>query len=201
MGEVLRTCMSDRRGRLFPCPIKPHRLLKYSKDHVAYEMDMLTKAALWPAVDHLWPAEVTPAHYPEHFKLLQSIRVEIFGVHLRNLIVFLYPDAFDARADDVSAHHFLPRGASPEPWLKARPPLSPTLAAAKKRADKELAHLTKLRIPGTPKYKHWVFAPLLGELHKVLCVFVEYADPDRLAPEARAAVPMVAAARDRLMQS
>ena len=86
---------------------------------------------------------------------LKNTRTEAFALHLRNLIVFLYQDQFPLKTDDVSAHHFLASPAPYEEWLRIRPKLSDTLARAKTRADKELAHLTTARLSGTPKEKEW----------------------------------------------
>jgi len=118
-----------------------------------------------------------------------NARIEAFANHLRNLIVFLYPDEYALKRYDVAAHHFL-SGQDPYTlWLGRRPPLSSSLRAAKARADKELAHLTVQRIAGTPPSKAWPMRALAEELRQLFDVFISAADPNRLGAQARRAVP------------
>ena len=138
----------------------------------------------------LWLAAVQPVAKPEDSsaataEFLNNCRTEVFALHLRNLIMFLYPERFGRQVDDVSAHHFL---KSPDDWIRGRGVLSPLLESAKKRADKELAHLTTARYAGTPPEKYWDVHSLLRTLNDVLVVFVARADSNRLGTKARAAL-------------
>lgn len=158
-----------------PPPITdPAELVAYSDYHLRYEIDMLRDAAVHMGITQPW--------------FLRCATIEAFAQHLRNLIEFLFPDKFPPRDKDVRAHHFL---AQPEPydyWRKIRGPISQKLVEAKIRADTELAHLTTLRKTGTPANKRWHRCVLLPELNKFLSVFAAQADPNRLGPDARAAI-------------
>jgi hypothetical protein len=111
---------------------------------------------------------------------LHNSVVEAFAGHLRNLLMFLYPDVYPPRPDDVLAHHFLAGPSPRDRWLKVRPRLSPQLRRAKDRADKEIAHLTSKRIAGSRAAKDWRFVELGSELRSLIEIFVREADPARL---------------------
>ena len=123
---------------------------------------------------------------------VNNATAEAFALHLRNLIVFLYPERFRLEADDISAHHFIDSKSPYEDWLRHRPPLPSILERAKIRADKELAHLTTARIAGTPPAKHWEPCALLRELKRVLASFAERADSNRVGVRTRTAIAALA---------
>jgi hypothetical protein len=160
----------------------PQARRDYSREHVKYEVDMffgslaMLKGGIRVdgTVQVLCAAENGPG--------------EPVALHARNLIQFLYPDAWrdSSRPTDVCAYHFL---ASFEAWATARPPLSDTLRRAKERADKEMAHLTTERITGTPEIKTWHFTTLGDELSTVLRAFVAAADPASLHEQVSQSIP------------
>ena len=126
-----------------PPPLtEPSELSAYADEHLVHEVSMLWLAAIQEP-----PTSDTPAATGD---FIRNAQAEAFALHLRNLIVFLYPEWFEPKRDDVCAHHFLDTPAPYEDWLKHRPGLSTVLENAKRRADKELAHLTTARIAGTP---------------------------------------------------
>lgn len=139
---------------------------------------MFTRAAIYQPPET--PVEIAG--------FLKNARTEVFGQHLRNLIEFLYPDEFHPRRTSVCAHHFLASRSPYVDWLRARPGLSSTLRAAKGRADRELAHLTTSRIPGSPTFKYWDVEGLTSELNEVLVLFAASAATDRLGPAARSSI-------------
>lgn len=133
----------------------------------------------------LWPFRATDSRFDD---LLTSLRTEVFAIHLRNLILFLYPDEARSRNTDVSAHHYLPVSTSPEEWAKTCPKLTAALRDARDRASTEMAHLTTGRKSGTPPEKEWHPKLLMPDLRRALSAFLEQADPGRLGAEARAAI-------------
>lgn len=181
-----------------PPPLtEPHDLLSYSSEHIAYELQMFFGAVT--SRDHVEryspdsPYSTTRSYFlssilpKSHFA--RNARIEVFILHLRNLIAFLYPDIYPPRRDDVAAHHFLPDPCDLGKWVGTRLPLSPTLEAAKSRADKELAHLTTKRIAGSERTKEWRMVPLAEEIRVLLLAFVSAADSTKLAASVSEAVP------------
>ena len=132
---------------------------------------------------------VTSTFLADMSEFRSNSRIEAFANHLRNLIVFLYPDEYPLKKDDVAAHHFVSAQDGYTRWLARRPPLSSSLRAAKVRADKELAHLTVKRISGTPPSKAWPMKALAEEIRQVFGVFISVADPNRVGDRVCQAVP------------
>ena len=175
----------------------PAELVAYSDEHLVYEIQMFLGArqsygymGLIERTDESSSFTTTRSHSimggMVTSKFEHNARVEAFVLHLRNLVAFLFPDAYTPYSDDVVAHHFLSDVDPYSAWLAVRPPLSNTLRDAKTRADKELAHLTSKRVPGSTKNKSWNTGPLIAEVRPLLDTFVTAADPKCLAPSVAA---------------
>ena len=111
----------------------------YSEEHVFYEIDMF----LW--VTKMMASEdriiVLEASDPSHLK---NALIEVFVVHLRNIIDFFYPK--DPRSTDVIASDFCAEGV----WQRE---ISNNLGIARTRANMELAHMTSARLSGASSTK------------------------------------------------
>jgi hypothetical protein len=94
---------------------------------------------------------------------LTNALLESFVVHVRGVMDFLYNDT--PQNDDVVAQDFF---ASVDAWASVRPELSELLSKAKKRAGKEIAHLTYARLAVTPDTKPWAFAAIANEITSVM---------------------------------
>ncbi len=116
-------------------------------------------------------AEILPKRQPN---AETSALIESFGVHLRNLIHFFYREG---RGDDVTAQDFLDAGAA---WKPTEPA---ALTNAHRRANKELSHLTRARISGSPPEKAWDTAALLKEIDTVAKEFAARAATTKLHPD------------------
>jgi len=99
--------------------------------------------------------------------------------HLRNLIEFLF--TLKPGDTDVTAVDFCAPGA----W---KPVITQTLTDARRRVNKELAHLTSDRISGSPLRKQWDFTGLAQELRVQLQDFVARADSAKLSPRIKTAI-------------
>ena len=150
-------------------------LLKYSERHLFYEIRMLFGIG-----------EVL-ARSPVASEIFRCALIESFVIHLRNLILFLYPPR-NRKPTDVIAEHFFDR---PDEWKKKLPPISAALNKAKTRADKEVGHLTTGRIAGAPLEKGWQARQLLDELKKRLKLFAQLASETRLHPNVKQLVDLI----------
>lgn len=148
----------------------PEQLKKISEEHLYYEMWMFFSVA--EAIEKFQHAD------PQLNQIIKNALIESFAIHTRNLIDFLYPRS--RRNDDITALDFFDK---PMEWEEKRGELSDTIEKARKRADKEIAHLTKKRISGTPPEKSWGVVEIMKEINDKLIVFVENADPNRLSKE------------------
>ena len=158
-------------------PFTETYLLAYSDEHVFYEIDMF----LWLAQVCGGGAKIGAGYHGDATRL-SNVLIEAFVVHLRNLIDFLYIDA--PQKTDVVAADFCAAGT----WKAARPPLSSVLDKARKRAHKEIAHLTTNRLTGSPPAKEWEFVALATEIQSVLRVFAKTAMPSWLSERARSVI-------------
>jgi len=159
-------------------PFDPAYLVAYSAEHLFYETDMFFG---------MEPFFRSPsfgawlASSPDRVRLNNAL-VESMAVHVRNLIDFLYLDGRDP--SDVVAADFV-IGVS---WSSIRPVETALIKDAKRRTNKEIAHLTTDRIPGAPPEKNWDFLGLAKDLRPVLELFLSKADPARLSPKVAAAI-------------
>jgi hypothetical protein len=148
-------------------------LLGYSAEHVVYEFDMF----LWVARAFEGGTTHIGAPTPADVSRLKNVLVESFALHLRNVIDFLYDEKH--YPTDVIAEDFLEPGG----WAGIRPPMTKTLEDARERANKEVAHLTTLRIGGNPAGKTWGVADLANEVRPLMRKFAESALPTRPSPK------------------
>ena len=101
--------------------------------------------------------------------------LESFVIHVRVLMDFLYNES--PHPDDVIAEDYF---SFPDEWRNMRPPLSKLLRQAKRRAGKEVAHLTYARLDVTPETKPWLFVQIANEISTVIKVFIENVPKSKL---------------------
>ena len=109
---------------------------------------------------------------------LTNALLESFVVHVRGVMDFLYNDA--PQNDDVAAQDFF---ASADTWTSVRPGLSELLSKAKKRAGKEIAHLTYARLAVTPDTKPWPFVAIANEITSVMKIFLQNVPKEKLGSQ------------------
>ena len=98
---------------------------------------------------------------------LQNALIESFVTHLRILYDFFLREP---REDDISASHFL--AGSPAALAELRKLDSTVLKVARKRADKELAHLTYTRVGKTREDKQWPCEQVVAEIDCIVDIFL-----------------------------
>src|SRR5262245_13225735 len=98
----LRIAMPTTLQRPFP----DQYLLAYSADHVFYEVDHF----FWLADVISRPTTIFSAQSPDAAVRTKNIFIEGFGLHLRNIIDFLYPRRLRVTDTDIVAADFLPNG-------------------------------------------------------------------------------------------
>lgn len=106
---------------------------------------------------------------------INNALLESFAIHVRALIGFFYSE--NPRGDDIIAEDFFP---NPEDWISQRPLKAELLDRAKKRADKEVAHLTYTRLDVTPEQKPWEFLKVFNDLQVLIQTFLDNVSMDLL---------------------
>ncbi|MGH2632400.1 MAG: hypothetical protein ACRDG3_03225 [Tepidiformaceae bacterium] len=148
-------------------PLSDADLTEQSQEHLAYEVRMFLAAVFMPLE--------LPEGDGDRSWFIRNARSEAAVLHGRNLIDFLYPRG-SSRQDDLRADHFYA-----DPSVCRAETIPPELENLRARADKEIAHLTIKRLPGSPPEKAYdeaAFESLLARLRD----FVRAADPSKLHP-------------------
>jgi hypothetical protein len=128
-------------------------LRDYVCEHVIYEITQFVRG-------------VEAVALAKQGRFRENFAVEVFGLHLRNLLDFFYPRP-SVRPTDVVAAHFVPAGWDP-------PPISGVLKEARRRADKEISHLTTDR-QTDPEKKQWMVTTISVEVWALVALFVQEA--------------------------
>ena len=136
--------------------------------HLHYEIWMLYENAMWlTEYDELTGPSV---EYNSH--------LESMLLHVRALTDFFYNGG--TWDDDVVAADFMPEGESWDADLPARLTTAKrVLTTAKRRADKELVHLTFKRVGKSIEEKGWNFIELQRCVWDTVGAFFRQADRDR----------------------
>jgi hypothetical protein len=107
--------------------------------------------------------------------VLGNALVESFVLHVRVLIEFLYSGT--PRSDDGIAADLVRDQAE---WLKARGNLTPLLKEVKRRADKEIAHMTLARLGLHEAARDWGIRKVHAEISTPLALFIEQVPVERV---------------------
>jgi hypothetical protein len=148
--------------------------LREATNHIHYEISMLYSLAGGLA------SGIAGQGNTLHNALLES-----FIVHGRALIDFLYPPN-KPKNDAVIAADFF---NTQEEWEKLRPGQSEILKKAKKRAHKEVAHLTYDRQKVTLEEKGWNFLEISHEIQEVIKIFLENINKNILGSRWKESIP------------
>lgn len=98
-----------------------------------------------------------------------NFALEVFALHLRNLLDFFDPPK-SPRKTDACAHHFFNQSSSWKP-----PTLGSRLKQARQTANKQIAHLTTGRTHD-PARKTWKVDAIVGDLKPTIERFARDAD-------------------------
>ena len=141
------------RSFAMPSDVQRHQIA----EHLRYEIAMLWACG----------TEIRRGGYP--WAASNSL-VESFALHARNVVDFFFTEPV---GDDVVARHFFRDETA---WAGIRTAIPATLATAKKRANKEVSHLTYSRLAVSPNDKPWPVEEIVREVDTVLRIFCERAD-------------------------
>ena len=155
-----------------------------------------TEEELRKASDHLhyeyWMLHSTAAGLESGIAdqvLLKNALIESFVVHVRAMIDFLYPNGPKNDAV-IAADYFRAQGE----WEKLRPDQSEILKKAKKRADKEIAHLTYARQYVSKEKKGWHCLKISHEIQGITDIFLSNIDKNKLGDRWNSPEKMVGSA-------
>ncbi len=100
----------------------------------------------------------------------QNLLIESLAVHTRILVDFFYMDQ-KTHPDDLIAQDLFPKDID---WKKVRPLKTKMLEEAKKKANKQLAHLSLQRIElEKTRKKGWSVSDIFKDMENVIKTFME----------------------------
>jgi len=148
----------------------PPEFLRQASIHVRYEIEQLSNSYTLLRNAEWWAAINAPTYMAQ---TAHNALVESFATHVRNLDAFLHatPTGDDMWAGDWFA---------PGEWDSVREPLPfEALRAARRRVNKEIAHLTYARVEvGSPVWPH---QEVVEHLRSDLFRFIDSVDPSLVA--------------------
>ena len=139
--------------------------LRRASAHLHYEVSMLYSTA-----------NAIASGIAERGWLLNAL-LESFVVHVRAVSDFFY--AARKKPDDVLAGDFFPSDV----WERIRPIETDVLKRARKRAHKEIVHLTYERQNVSPETKPWSFLEITRDIHVVMTAFLSHVPKQLLSQE------------------
>ncbi len=153
---------------MLPNPMSPEECVRFSREHLAYEIEMFCKLA-----ETMGPFGISPGP-PDPGKTDRLARLESFGIHTRVLVDFLrLPPT--AQPTDVWAGNFF------ENYTLWQPDdLSDILTLHCRRAGRDIAHLSRNRLYGEPDEKRWPLKAIERDVLVLLNRFVTEAPSSRL---------------------
>jgi hypothetical protein len=130
--------------------------LKRVSHHLRYELAMLSAAA------NAISSGIAERGW------LSNLLLESFVLHVRSVSDFFYVER--KKEDDALAGDFFLEGQ----WVNLRPIETDLLKKARKRAHKEVVHLTYERLNVAPEAKPWPLLEIVRDVDAVLHVFLQH---------------------------
>ncbi len=155
-------------------PFSNSYLYSYSNEHVLYELYQFYGIlnVLRGESFQRWQID------PSQSVMIRNTLVEGFALHFRSITDFLFPGV-SPQSTDIVADDFCQSGV----WCHNISTMSDSLVAARKRANKEIAHLTSNRSQLTDSNRLWDYNQLSLEVTTILHLFRQKADVDKLGDQ------------------
>ena len=160
-----------------PINLSDQELGEYADEHLAYELDMLR-----------WSGSILHAYNvaelrgrPLNSALSQPMAnalLESFAIHTRNLIDFLYLRNHYGRdrQSDIVIEDYLDGPA----LASALPPITELLENAKKKADKQVAHLASERLRYGVMDKSWFYTEIFRDIYSAFRSVVPHVEKSKI---------------------
>lgn len=133
--------------------------------HVKYEHEMLTYSSLY----------LSNFSKNNSWGIIDSLILEAFLIHARNLINFLYYGSNPENNDEILAESFFD---DPIYWKKNKVKISSFMRQQKEDIQHYLAHLTKDRV--SLQSKKWNNSQITEEINKAFSQFLQLVPQDRI---------------------
>lgn len=146
--------------------ISSEDLIEFSKQHLFYEIWMLYRV-----IDMLGSETYKLSEENSQNQVLFNALLESMIVHARIVLDFLYCKRL--KSDDaIASDYFL----NPSDWESLLPKKTKVLRAVLDRSNKELAHLSYLRLRVVSDKRPWRIANIKNDIKNIVNLFLEKAD-------------------------
>ncbi len=154
-----------------PHQLSDIELSEYADEHIAYELDMLRWSGSLLYAYNIASLRGSPLEGPLAQPVANAL-VESFAVHTRNLIDFLYLRNHYGkdRSTDIVVEDYV----DGDTLSMNLPRITQLLQNAKKKADKQVAHLASERLRYGPLDKSWFYTQILSDITIALAGVVPY---------------------------
>jgi hypothetical protein len=155
-------------------PFSNSYLYVYSNEHVLYELCQfygILNVLSGESFQH-WKIDTS------QLVMISNTLVEGFALHFRTITDFLFPGV-SPQSTDIVADDFCQPGV----WCHNISTMPDSLVEARKRANKEIAHLASNRSQLNDSNRLWDYNQLSLEVTKILHLFRQKADVDKLGDQ------------------
>ena len=146
--------------------ISAENLIEFSKQHIFYEVWMLYRV-----VDMLANKKYKLSKDDMENQVLFNSLLESMIVHSRIILDFLYCKRI--KPDDAIASDYF---SKPSEWESLLPKKTPAIRAIINRSNKEMAHLSYLRLTVKPEERSWEVVKVKNDIKNIIDLFLEKAD-------------------------
>jgi len=147
-------------------------LKNYAENHIRYEHEML----LWSARILAFLGKVKVRGFIAW--TIKNALLNTFGIHARNLTLFLYPGN-SKQPTDVAIDNYI----SSTDLINNLTPISKNLEKVKEKANKQVAHLTTNRIEYEKKGKEWEFLKIANEIKTIFAKIASCIPGEKISNE------------------
>ncbi|MDP2653242.1 MAG: hypothetical protein Q8Q08_04345 [Candidatus Omnitrophota bacterium] len=144
--------------------VPKEKLVAFSGEHLYYEISMLygVSQSLIRGTTHLH---------------IYNAMLESFVIHASVIIDFFYKP--QSGPEDAKAVHFM---SDVKEWRAVLPPIDKDFRDFQKKRNRHVVHLSYDRLNVRPEDKKWGSPKLTRKIRRIVDLFLEYADPDRVHP-------------------
>ena len=148
-----------------PASLAPKDLLKFSGEHLYYEIEMLYGVSRLIKED-------------KEGGIVYNALLESFVLHTSVILNFFYKMPLNPQ--EAKAVHYI---KDLNAWRDILPPYNKYFIRFNKKRNREVAHLSYERLKVEYVEKVWDFTRLNEQLRLIIDLFLEHADPELLHPK------------------
>ena len=145
------------------------QLIAFSKDHLFYEFEMLYGVS--KQLQRISQKSIKNIY-------IYNALLESFVIHASVILDFFYK--MPINPDEAKATHYI---NDVDSWKKQLPPYSKHFIKFNKKRNRDVMHLNYSRLDVPVYDKNWNSLQLVRDIKRIINLFLDYADPQRVHPD------------------